>query len=261
MDGQGPAPVPPVVTPSPSTGPSTTNGLAIAALIVGIVAVISGWAPFWGVIVGAAAVVLGVLGLKKPGGRGMSIAGIITGAIGAVWSLIVTVLFVIALSIGGAVVQTAQNAVDQANNESNALINAKKDFAKGETAKFADAYEVTITSVQRNYNPGQYYTAADGKEYVKLGLSIKNISDESQYVSSFTFNVLDKGVAKSSSFAPVDNELESGDLEAGATTKGNVVYEVTKGASDLKLVYKTTVSTYDTDRGYQSKELSYTLAF
>lgn len=257
---EGTTPETPTVAPTPGTGGTTTNGLAIAAMIVGIVAVISGWAPFWGVVVGIAAIVLGIIGLKRPGGRGMAITGIITGAVGALWSLIVTALFIVALSIGATAVQTAQNAVDQANNESKSLIDAKKDFAKGETANFADTLEVQVTDVQKGYNPGEYYTAADGKEYVKIAVTVKNISDDSEYVSSYSFNVLDNGIAKSVSYAPVDNELESGDLAAGATTSGNLVYEVTKGASDLKLVYKTTVSTYD-DGGYQSKELTYTLAF
>ena len=87
QNNQAPQPTPAVpVTPVPvATGP--TNGLAIAALIVGIVAFLSGWIPFWGFIVGVAAVVLGVIALKKPGGKGMAIAGLVTGGLGALTGL------------------------------------------------------------------------------------------------------------------------------------------------------------------------------
>lgn len=248
------APAPKADTPASSNGP--TNGLAIAALVVGIVAVISGWAPFWGLIVGAAAVVLGIIALKKKTGKGMAIAGIITGAIAAIWSLVVTILFVIVLVGGAAAVGTVQQAAEQATAENQALIDSKKDFAKGETANFADKFEVKVTDTEQGYNPGEYYVAEDGNQYVRVNVSVKNISDEPQYLSPYTFAILDNGVAKDASYVPVESELPTGDLAVGATTTGNVVYEVKSGATGLKLVY--TVTVYDAS--YTSKDLTYTLA-
>lgn len=77
--------------------PYTANGFAIAALVTGIVALVTGWIPFWSLLSGIAAVVLGIIGLKKVSGKGMAIAGIVTGGIGAFWGLLVTALFIIAL--------------------------------------------------------------------------------------------------------------------------------------------------------------------
>jgi hypothetical protein len=50
-------------TPTPST--STVHGLSIAALVVGVVAFLSGLVPVWGLLVGIAAIVLGTIALKK----------------------------------------------------------------------------------------------------------------------------------------------------------------------------------------------------
>ncbi|WP_165165107.1 DUF4190 domain-containing protein [Corynebacterium qintianiae] len=64
------------------------NGMALAALIVGIIALFSIFFAPVAALAGIAAIILGVLGLRKakamaPGNnrRGMSIAGIVTGAI------------------------------------------------------------------------------------------------------------------------------------------------------------------------------------
>lgn len=64
------------------------KGLAIAALIIGIVAICSlifGWIPFLGggfsIVCGAAAVVLGIIAMNKAQSKGMSITGLITGGI------------------------------------------------------------------------------------------------------------------------------------------------------------------------------------
>lgn len=268
QNNQAPQPTPAVpVTPVPVTaGPAgPTNGLAIAALIVGIVAFLSGWIPFWGFIVGVAAVVLGILAIKKPGGKGLAIAGLVTGGLGALTGLVFVVMFIIGIVAAGSiateankVVESAQQSINDADKEAQAVLDAKKDFAKGETAKF-DNLEVKINSVQRNYTPASSYMAAeDGKEYVVLNVTVKNVGDESEYVSDYDFTVSDKGLAVSSAYLTLDNEFDSGDLSPNGTITGNIGYEVTKGASDLKLQHKKTVYVFSTGK---SEEIIYTLAF
>lgn len=58
-------------------------GFGIASLVLGIVSLISCCIiPFIGVIPSIAAIIFGVLGLKYPSSKGMSIAGIVLGGIG-----------------------------------------------------------------------------------------------------------------------------------------------------------------------------------
>ncbi len=81
-----------------STG-SGTNGLAVAALVLGILSLLGAFVCGSGLLFGAIGIVLGVLGLKKANSepsqpqRGVAIAGIVTGAIGTVLSILV-ILFV-----------------------------------------------------------------------------------------------------------------------------------------------------------------------
>lgn len=74
------APVPPA--PRPSAGP-----FAILALVVGIVAFLSGLAPLWGILAGGAAVALGALALYKKQGKRLAIAGLVLGGLAMLASL------------------------------------------------------------------------------------------------------------------------------------------------------------------------------
>ena len=87
------APINPYRSPAPSN-PGPSGGLAITALIVGIVAFLSGLAPFWGLIAGAAAVALGAVALAKKQNKGLAVAGLILGAVAALTSLITTVILI-----------------------------------------------------------------------------------------------------------------------------------------------------------------------
>ena len=83
---------PPVVSPQPS------SGLPVASMVLGILSLIG-----FGPILGIPAIVLGIVGLKKsPNERGLSWAGIITGAISTIIATLVT-LALIALIVFGVI--------------------------------------------------------------------------------------------------------------------------------------------------------------
>ena len=92
-----PVPTPPPVAP-PSGVPVPGKGLAITSLVLGILATLSG-IFFIGGLFGIAAIVLGIIALQKKVGKGMSIAGIITGALGILGTL--GAVAVIMLATGG----------------------------------------------------------------------------------------------------------------------------------------------------------------
>lgn len=71
------------------------NGFGVAALVVGIIALLLAWIPvinIGAIVLGVIAVILGILGLRKKfAGRGMSIAGIVLGALAIIGSVIVLI--------------------------------------------------------------------------------------------------------------------------------------------------------------------------
>jgi hypothetical protein len=73
-----------------------TAGVAIAALILGILTIVIGWIPVLGQGLGIAAIVCGIIGINKANnekmaGKGIAIAGIVLGVIGLLISLIVLI--------------------------------------------------------------------------------------------------------------------------------------------------------------------------
>jgi len=104
------APAPGGFTPAAPYGgapQSGSNGLAVAALVVGIISLVGVFCfGFLGLLLGVIAVVLGVLGLKKANGlpgqpqRGLAIAGIVTGSLGVVASIaFILIVFVFASTV------------------------------------------------------------------------------------------------------------------------------------------------------------------
>lgn len=92
MPPTGP-PIQPTQQPhyAPPTAPVTPKSLALTALIVGIVAFLIGWVPVLGFIVGAAAVAFGIIALAKKQPKGLSITGLILGALAVITSIAMTI--------------------------------------------------------------------------------------------------------------------------------------------------------------------------
>ncbi|MEW2546971.1 DUF4190 domain-containing protein [Streptomyces sp. NPDC047002] len=69
--------------------PARGNGLAVAALVLGIAAIVLFWTVFGGIVLGLVAIVLGALGsrrARRDGAprRGMAITGVVLGALGLI---------------------------------------------------------------------------------------------------------------------------------------------------------------------------------
>ena len=64
------------------------QGFGIASVVIGALSLLGCCIiPFIGIIPGAAAIILGAIGIKYPAAKGMCIAGIILGSIGGIMAL------------------------------------------------------------------------------------------------------------------------------------------------------------------------------
>lgn len=78
---------------------SQSNGVAIAALVCGIIALILSWIPLinlLSVVLGIAAIVTGVMGIRRAadpgvGQKGLAVGGLVTGVIALLLSLLILV--------------------------------------------------------------------------------------------------------------------------------------------------------------------------
>jgi hypothetical protein len=84
------APAPDAVAPQFVNPVPSTKGFALAALILGIAAFLTGWTPVLGVILGITAVVLGIVALARRQSKGMAITGLALGAVALIASLVMS---------------------------------------------------------------------------------------------------------------------------------------------------------------------------
>ena len=275
----------------PEINPATVNtvlipaykpnngGLAIAGLILGIMSLSTGWISFLGFTLGVTALILSIIALKKKQNKGMSVTGIVTGSIGIIWNTIITIFVIfglLGLVFAGSVVkrdppilketlmQTVKNSTTQNGSTSSGAASGQIiasgstiDFNKGETAIF-DKFKIKINSIQRNYfNDNKSYKPSLGKEFILIDLDITNNSNETAYFYPSNLQISDNGEESNYYWgtASLQKRLKSEAYASGAIKNGQIVYEVTKDSTKLKL-YQETIS-YNIAR-IQSKTI-YTL--
>lgn len=86
-----------------TTAPPSSKAFAIAALLVGILSLVAGLFGWPGIIGGVAAIVLGILAIRRRQSKAMSVTGIVTGSVGIVAGatmLVIAALFIAALNSG-----------------------------------------------------------------------------------------------------------------------------------------------------------------
>lgn len=104
-----------------------------------------------------------------------------------------------------------------------------------------DGKEVTVKSIDRDWkSDNQFIKANDGKEFVKVNVSIVNKSDSELSFNTFDWKIEDANGAiegpSGTAFTASDN-LGSGDLAVNGKKEGSVIFEVAKD-SKIKIHYQ-----------------------
>ncbi|SET28089.1 DUF4190 domain-containing protein [Paenibacillus sp. NFR01] len=105
--------------PPPPPPPAKTNGKSIGALVLGILSLMI---PFVGFLLGIIAIILASISFKEiriryEQGKGMAIAGLVTGILGTLFGLFLIAVIVISLIVAGS--ETYNNLNDYYNNNYN----------------------------------------------------------------------------------------------------------------------------------------------
>ncbi|WP_041140102.1 DUF4352 domain-containing protein [Beduini massiliensis] len=114
----------------------------------------------------------------------------------------------------------------------------KTEFAQSETATYKKV-EYRVTGVEKTKGQ-QYFEAAEGKEYVIVHIKIENkTEDKISYNALYWKMQNSNGQEDGYKITALDNinALNSGDLLAGGTIEGDLVFEEPEGDTGLKLAY------------------------
>ncbi len=121
-----------------STGSSSTSGLAITSLVLGIATLMFFWIPIFDLVPGALAVLLGVLGLKQvrrgtAAGKGLAVAGILCASLGMIPSFLLAGGIVVALLFGTPTISVERSSPPSAaiSSEGPRIVDADRAAADG----------------------------------------------------------------------------------------------------------------------------------
>jgi hypothetical protein len=99
------------------------NGFGIAALVLGILAIVLSWSAVGGILLGVLAIIFGILGIRRAGrgqatNKGMAISGLVTGIVGLIIGIIVAVALGSFLSVFGGSVNDLKTCLQNAGQDS-----------------------------------------------------------------------------------------------------------------------------------------------
>lgn len=116
-------------------------------------------------------------------------------------------------------------------------------YGVGQTVKYK-GYEVKVTKFERNYKPkSSSVKPGTGKEFVRITVEIKNISNDSGNYSVLDWDIEDsngkEGQYSIEASCTLDNScMSADDLPVGKSTKGTLAFEVDKNSSWFVLHYR-----------------------
>ena len=121
--------------------------------------------------------------------------------------------------------------------------NKTETFKIGDTVKTKN-FNITVNKVDTS-NGGDFIKPKDGKEFLKVDITVENISDQSQSVSSvMMFKVVDKdGRSYDQAFTENQNGQLDGEVGAGRKMTGEYIVEMPKGATGLQLEFDSSLLT------------------
>jgi hypothetical protein len=112
--------------PSAGQPPAGNDGMAVAALVIGILSLLIAWIPFIGVLGAVGGIVAAILGfvargrIKRTGraGRGMATGGIVTGIVAIVLGIVITVgLFALGGNLFGETFRSYAECIQETGDE------------------------------------------------------------------------------------------------------------------------------------------------
>lgn len=171
---------------------------------------------------------------KKENKKGLPTWAIVLIVVGSIILLPIILIIVFAVTVFNAVKDTGFDINDYVEET------IVKRGTIGDSLK-TDTFELTLTSALMYSSIGESYyveTPAEGKEFLVFFFEVKNVSDESEYISSYDFSGYVDGYTNSVKymFNDIDGVEELGtDLAPGMKTNGYVAFEVDQNWQEFEI--------------------------
>ncbi|MFE6967106.1 DUF4352 domain-containing protein [Agromyces sp. NPDC057679] len=222
--------------------PSQNRGLAISALILGIIALALSWVPFVGLILGIAALVFGFLALKQS--KPMAITGLAAGAFAIILFVIMIAVVASNPSSSNSTSGESPAAVDSAEeapaDEEPAAEPAEEPAAApagapgiGDTVTAENGVAFTVTGMECGATTvGEGFDEATAKgQFCVVNITLANNGSEPQtiWVQDITGLIGGSSFEADSMASKFGEDYWTADLNPGLTSEGTLVFDVPAG--------------------------------
>lgn len=214
----------PYVTPQ---APAPRNGMAVAALVLGLVALAIGWIPiigFAGFICGLIGVVLGLIAARKRYGRAMAIIGAVLSIIGIIVSLVVWN----ALAAGASALGSGSPELSSAAPVGPGNGAPRSDFAIGETVDL-DGLQMTVEKLEK--------AGGIAGPYLCTQITYVNQTGEEQPYNLIDWKLQDpNGKIETASITGNKADLVAGAVASGGRASGRVCFSDPKARGEYTVI-------------------------
>lgn len=154
------------------------------------------------------------------------------------WFWVVVIIVVICVGAAGASNNKEPEKVNENGDSSEQQDSGDKIFKVGDTIAI-DNQKMTITGVERNWS-AEYAKPKDGKEYIRVKISLENESDDKLSYFNTYWKIEDPDGAIDDNTIVIGNDdgLDYGEIAAGGKKTGSLIFEVPKDATNLKIHYQ-----------------------
>ncbi|MFG1790727.1 DUF4190 domain-containing protein [Nocardia sp. NPDC049149] len=119
------------------------KGLAITALVLGILALLSCWTLVGGYLFGVLAIIFGLIAAVRSGGKGMAITGLVLGALGLIAAIVFTIVgYSFFVKTGG---KDLVDCLNKAGNDQSKIEQCERDWNQN----IEDRFSITLTPAPR----------------------------------------------------------------------------------------------------------------
>ncbi len=231
----------------PPLQPQLPKGMAIAALVLGIIAILFCWFPVFNavsIVLGIISLILGIMGVNKAskglaGGKGMGVAGIILGAIALVISIVVNIA---TFALVNAVLQDddVQGSMVEMIERMDGDDYPYSSHSDSSSPSSSSTYDGHTTTADDNAPWTSMEFTFDGKSFKMMETTLESF--ESQ--TGWTIDLYDEGYADNYMVDP-GGELRILDLENASYEDDNLWVSVYNNTSNPVAIKQCVLSDID----------------
>ena len=107
----------------------------------------------------------------------------------------------------------------------------------------ANGLEISLVSAEAWESDNMFDQPEDGYRYIRMYISVKNVSSTDRYFSSYEFSCYVDGKKEDGIVLTGDKIVDSGELSSGRSTEGYVYFAVPVNGQEIEIEYETSIWT------------------